>query len=1005
MATLVSVTIGPVGCTYRSLIEFEALNLNLVALDQYYEVTMEDECMHSNGMNTTGFAGWTTDSTRYIHIRGKNGPSINKPWLQEHGYGMATLCTVNGNLGTYVVNISSIGVGGYIIFENLCFYNIIQNGAGVNCTQASAVTLDFRRCLFQSSAAGGATDTAIRVVGNSANVVKMHNCIINSSGNGVGQNVGCAIYAYNCTIYAKAGHGIQCGNNAATTIKNCYVHGGAASLYEYAPATITNVATSDAIGDIPNIPFDHTNFKSIATIYGSRELMTGSSLIATGASIVGQPAPFDYTTDFWGKSYNTATPEIGALVYDALESPKVITRHIITTGTGFIGDYATMNALEAANRDCVANDEAWTVHCSDFTDSTGVNFDGWNTDITRYLHIKGRDLNGGARYESTGAAINLVTGGYGLVAASSGSPLLTITNVGASGYIIFEGISIITSGNTAGTKTVSVAAANGSIFFKRCKISCSGNANVIAFTTEVGSGATVSLINCPVINIGNIITGGCLKVLGAPVKAYHCTFFEPTPNGTAVDMGNIAGSELVNCYSAVVGAGSAYTNLTGVTMVACASSDATGTPGKQNIAYNETTFFSLAGASNTIWPHLRVGSPLYGAGAILSSYPSPYNVSDDLEKTTRPLPPSVGCCDIPGEGMLTWSEQVGIPTAKARAIHTVCVDTSTDILYLGTDPQFGNVGEVFSITTPGAAFTLEYTHGASDNIGKLVRHTDGYIYGVTGSALRVIKQGAPWTQIATDYLGGAAGNPVGLYGLLSHSVDNLLYCGHTNNSILHSDADGVAPWTQVAQYISTERSGYSGVHGARHLWEHPTSHDIYFTAGYSLLASVRSGISGETQVFPDSVDTGNAIMFNDGIYVYNIRPDNPVIGVGSTTYSCYRALLTDMKFKRISIIPGFVDYLSGFITNGQMYIFGIGVSYKRAFYYSADQGYSWSLCPIGLVPSTSGVPWTSGQDGQIGAKWQGRMVLGTSQAGAITNGIWYSNIPEVKDNSKFFEVL
>jgi hypothetical protein len=992
MATLVAVTIGPVGCTYRSLYEFEALNLNLVGLDQYYEVTLEDECWHPGGVD---FNGWTTDATRYIHLKGKNGPANHKPRLSEHGYGMATICNVNGNYGTAVITVNNIGVNGYIIFENLCFYSLLGNGTHVIlCQQGSAVTLDFRRCLLQGGTDASTNDNGVGITGHNNNVVKMHNCIINVGGQGIGQSVIGTIHLYNCTVYARGGFGgLQCANNAASVIKNCYVHGGGAwgCLYEKTGVTLIAVATSDATGSVglQNIACSHVNFKSIAKTYGSRELMAGSALIGSGTSIVGQPAPFDYTTDFLGKTIVAANPDIGALMHDATESPVVIERHLKDINTW--GDYDTMFALEAANRDLVVNNEQWTIHCDSFTDAgANVDFNGWNTDPIHYLHIKGRDLEGTVRQEAPGGTILDPVGCYNLATNTTIlSARLTFTDFGANGLIILEGIACkyVNSWFVLGVRTVSFAQASGTVRMVRCRIN-SVNDNARALQTEVGSGGTVELFNCAATAKSNWHPGSVLNCSGGTlVKCYHCTFATRDPGGadSVVNMGNVAGSELVNCYSAVwVGsAAKAYDGLVGVTMTTCGSSDLTGTAGLQSIAYDAVNFHDTA---TWLIPNLRIGSALLGVGTDLSGYAPPYNISIDIDGCTRPAAPSIGCCDLPDPICLGWHVKDGIPILNTRAITHTAVHPTSDALYLGANTQGGKPGEIYSLANVAAAYNLEYSHpwfgiGTDASCTGIVAHL-GSMYAVMGSHAPVAKEGAPWTEIAALYLGGSVGSPTGARGLVSGS-DGLMHCRCLAGGgwTVYKDADGVGPWSTEAGFI---RGQYALSGFGSYLWEHPdVANEYYSSGGYGILMSIRGGVSGEMCIFPDTVDGNYSKMMHDSTYVYLLMYHNVRMGL-------YRALRTDMKFKKIASLPNMIAGNYGMaVANGQIYLYGPSAGANRAFFYSTDQGENWSLSS---VPETTagGTIWID-QSVQKSIVWQGRIVFGTWANGVVTNGIWYSD--------------
>lgn len=71
--------------------------------------------------------------------------------------------------------------------------------------------------------------------------------------------------------------------------------------------------------------------------------------------------------------------------------PATITKTIKSAG----GDYSSLSAFEALDRDIVANDEVMIADCYDLSDTTEVNFTGWTTDSTRYIIVQSNVPHGG----------------------------------------------------------------------------------------------------------------------------------------------------------------------------------------------------------------------------------------------------------------------------------------------------------------------------------------------------------------------------------------------------------------------------------------------------------------------------------------------------------------------------------------------------------------------------------------------------------------------------------
>jgi hypothetical protein len=115
-----------------------------------------------------------------------------------------------------------------------------------------------------------------------------------------------------------------------------------------------------------------------------------------------------------------------------------------------------------------------------------------------------------------------------------------------------------------------------------------------------------------------------------------------------------------NCYAASNG-GAAYSGT--ITKTTCASSDATGSAGLQNIVLNTTNFTNVTAGSEDF--HLPAGSALIDVGTDTSGDAAPLNFTDDIDGVTR-----TGTWDIGADEYVA-----------AGVVLTSPVDTSTGLGY------------------------------------------------------------------------------------------------------------------------------------------------------------------------------------------------------------------------------------------------------------------------------------------------------------------------------------
>lgn len=291
------------------------------------------------------------------------------------------------------------------------------------------------------------------------------------------------------------------------------------------------------------------------------------------------------------------------------------------------GDYTTMSNLEAANRDCVSNDEAWTVTASSLSDTTKVTFAGWVLDDTRYLKIKGDGYHscyGGT--QDTSKYRMLCTGG----------PCITIGSNGAGARIEFEDMQLHQN-DTGGWQTVEVQSGDGggTFVFRRCVIwgKASGGFGI----TCANSTNKVILDNCV------IISGSTSAQLYGVFDVINCTIISTAYHGLNAGATNRVNT-IYNCYANEGGAAtSAYNALgTSSTMTTSAASDATGDPAAlDNIAFDTNNFTDIDQADMDL--RLPLGSALIGQGSAVAA-----GTRDLNGKLRNPLTPDLGAIEYRG---------------------------------------------------------------------------------------------------------------------------------------------------------------------------------------------------------------------------------------------------------------------------------------------------------------------------------------------------------------------
>ena len=286
------------------------------------------------------------------------------------------------------------------------------------------------------------------------------------------------------------------------------------------------------------------------------------------------------------------------------------------------GDYASILALEAANANLVALDQAWIVTADNLEETTAVNFNGWTTSATCSLTIRAADPHESTGRVTTNATrISVVAGGA-----------LAVTAIGAGGLVVFDGIQFKSVGASS---TLVAHSNNGGIVAKVRYINCVfENAGAAGIGIHLSGGAAntndIEMINCVTICVG-----ACMVREYRDIWLYGSTFVSTNSGGFCVSLGNNDGRTRVakSIYSRCAGGGTAFANVAGAALVAALSNDTSGSV--DNIAYDTANFVSVTDGTEDLT--LPEGSALIGAGADRSAEAAPFNYVTDIRGVTRPL--------------------------------------------------------------------------------------------------------------------------------------------------------------------------------------------------------------------------------------------------------------------------------------------------------------------------------------------------------------------------------
>jgi len=213
--------------------------------------------------------GWTTDSTRYVHIRPASG--LGHGGSTSSGILITPSAASSGPLLIYITakvsdlrftDTLDIGTDGFIRHASLL-------GAGEELT--------IERCIFQPT---NGNRLALNVKTGTSTGVKVINCLIYGMTRGVSALSTSDAEILNCTI-------VDCGDRGhlRTVVKNTFFYGHTASDY-FSPSTgSTNYASSDTTGSAGLQSLTSAEFNNYAG--GDYSLAETSNLIDAGVDLSG----------------------------------------------------------------------------------------------------------------------------------------------------------------------------------------------------------------------------------------------------------------------------------------------------------------------------------------------------------------------------------------------------------------------------------------------------------------------------------------------------------------------------------------------------------------------------------------------------------------------------------------------------------------------------------------------------------------------------------------------
>ena len=350
--------------------------------------------------------------------------------------------------------------------------------------------------------------------------------------------------------------------------------------------------------------------------------------------------------------------------------------------------YASMAIWEAAQQQNLTDGGGDIAECicdsnGGAADTTAVTIDGWTTSSTSYIWIH---TPTSSRHDGTYLSTK-----YRLEV--NDATVLAISD----DYVRIEGLQIEQHGQTAVRSVVYISGQTASSNDVRISSSIIKQGGGTSFRSIgvhiVSSNAVVSLWNSVIFNPANLGTSdtqnSAIRIASSSsVNIYSCTVF----GGYRVLRADSGTVVVKNTYVGVIGGLTAYFG--SATLTTCASSDATGSSGLQNIAINTSNFTNVTAGSENY--HLPSGSALIDVGTDTSGDSAPLNFTDDIDGQTRSGSWDIGADEyvagggIEGQASLTQDAQSLSSTGTVSIAGSASITQAAQIVSAaGTIPISG----------------------------------------------------------------------------------------------------------------------------------------------------------------------------------------------------------------------------------------------------------------------------------------------------------------------------
>jgi hypothetical protein len=401
-----------------------------------------------------------------------------------------------------------------------------------------------------------------------------------------------------------------------------------------------------------------------------------------------------------------------------------------TENTGIdsgLRDFDSANGTQSL----VTNNLQWNIACyGGAADTTAVTISGWTTAQLNYLRIY---------TPTTTTEVGTSQRHQGIWDTSK--YYLSFTDVDwvtiNSNYVNLDGLQLAGSGYTGHDKPIIYIASQttgankiniSDVFINRTIYNYVGEGIYINYNDNTAV-PVVNVWNSVIIGSGNynwITRNACVYNLGGILNIYNSTL--ETSAAYANGLSNEYGTVVAKNVYAKAFATAAFSNLGGtLTMTNCASADATGSGGLQNIAFTTANFINVTTGSEDL--HLTSSSALKDVGTDLSA-DSYIKVTTDIDGQPRP---SGSAFDIGADERLTnvyYSVGQNTGSLLAGTGVTVSIDASGNATL--NVAQTNNIGVGDYIEYGTSPYSRAYISAKSnaDQMHWTVQNATGDLLGV-----------------------------------------------------------------------------------------------------------------------------------------------------------------------------------------------------------------------------------------------------------------------------------